>query len=208
MKNDRDKYGNVPLIDDENDVYFLNRLFSKLLKRKLFYDLCIDVIKVGIYKSQGTTGELIIGEKYTRKEMCKLFNWEKDENSTIYGYAVKYNMCPIFVGYHKEKDEEIPYKDFFMNEKIFNWMTRKDTDLNSKQVKDIINSASTGMKLYLFINKSKDEGSEHYFMGEVKYIEGTAQNDVESESNKKVVRMQLKLETAVKQDLYDYITKK
>lgn len=182
MKNDRDKYGNVPLIDDENDVYFLNRLFSKLLKRKLFYDLCIDVIKVGIYKSQGTTGELIIGEKYTRKEMCKLFNWEKDE--------------------------EIPYKDFFMNEKIFNWMTRKDTDLNSKQVKDIINSASTGMKLYLFINKSKDEGSEHYFMGEVKYIEGTAQNDVESESNKKVVRMQLKLETAVKQDLYDYITKK
>ncbi|WP_162011298.1 DUF3427 domain-containing protein [Streptococcus sp. S784/96/1] len=208
VENDRNKYGNMPLIDDENDVYSLNRLFSKLIERKLFYDLCIDAIKVGIYKSRGTTGNLKIGEKYTRKDMCKLFNWEKDESSTVYGYKLKYNKCPIFVGYHKEKNGEIPYKDFFTNEKIFNWMTRKDTDLNSKQVKEIINSASTGMKLYLFINKSKDEGSEHYFMGEVKYIEGTAQNDVESESNKKVVRMQLKLETAVKQDLYDYITKK
>lgn len=205
---DKNKYENNPLIGSQDGSYFLSPLFSELLKRKLFYDLCVDVISVGLYKSRETDGNPQIGEKYTRKEMCKLFLWEKDESSTVYGYKPKYNMCPIFVSYHKEMEDEIQYQDSFINEQLFYWSTRKNTDLNSKQVKEIIHSASNGMKLYLFINKSKDEGAEHYFMGEVKYVEGTAKNDIEPDSNEKVVTMQLRLETAVKQDLYDYITKK
>lgn len=205
---DRRKYENNPLIGSRDGSYFLSPLFLNLLKRKIFYDLCSDVISVGLYKSRTTDGNPQIGEKYTRKEMCKLFLWKKDESSTVYGYKPKYNMCPIFVSYHKEMEDEIQYQDSFINEQLFYWSTRKNTDLNSKQVKEIIHSASNGMKLYLFINKSKDEGAEHYFMGEVKYVEGTAKNDIEPDSNEKVVTMQLRLETAVKQDLYDYITKK
>ena len=47
---------------------------------------------------------LSLYQKYSRKDICRLLNWEKDESSTVYGYKIKYDTCPIFVTYHKKED--------------------------------------------------------------------------------------------------------
>ena len=55
-----------------------------------------------------------------------MLNWEKDESSTVYGYKIKYDTCPIFVTYHKKEDiaKSTMYEDAFVNNQIFSWMTR------------------------------------------------------------------------------------
>ena len=103
---------------------------------------------------------------YTRKDACRILNWQKDESSTVYGYRIKYSTCPMFVTYNKSDDisDSTKYEDRFVSPYMFNWMTRSRVDITSPEV-DAIKQKST-VKL-LFVKKSDDEGSEFYFMGEV-----------------------------------------
>ena len=58
---------------------------------------------------------MVLYEKYSRKDVCRLMNWDKDESSTIYGYRIKHNTCPIFVTYEKQEDisDSTKYEDAF-----------------------------------------------------------------------------------------------
>ena len=56
-----------------------------------------------IYKNHDKNN-MVLYEKYSRKDVCRLMNWDKDESSTMYGYRIKHNTCPIFVTYEKKDD--------------------------------------------------------------------------------------------------------
>ena len=73
---------------------------------------------------------------YTRKDVCRILNWAKDESAVVYGYRVKYNTCPIFVTYKKDENisESTKYDDRFASPTIFNWQTRSRVNIDSPEV--------------------------------------------------------------------------
>lgn len=136
-------------------------------------------------------------------------NWERDDSSTVYGYRIKYNTCPIFVTYKKKDDiaQSTKYEDEFINEQIFSWMTRSKVSIDSPESREIINSDQSGLKIYLFVKKSDGEGTDFYYMGKVSPVaweETTIRND--KGQTLPIMNFKMKMEHAVRSDIYEYIT--
>lgn len=108
-------------------------------------------------------------QKYSRKDVCRILNWEQDESSTIYGYKIKYNTCPIFVTYEKKDNiaSSTKYEDEFINNQVFSWMTRSRVSADSIESRKLIASSDSGLKILLFVKKSDGEGTDFYYMGRV-----------------------------------------
>ena len=124
----------------------------------------------------------ILYQKYSRKDVCRILNWNKNEESTIYGYRIKHNTCPIFVTYKKAGDiaKSTNYEDELINTHQFSWMTRNRVTLNSREVTTIKAYSDTGLRIPLFIKKSDGEGTDFYFMGDLtphEYTQKTIYND-------------------------------
>lgn len=153
---------------------------------------------------------LVLYQKYSRKDVCRILNWEKDDSSTIYGYRIKYNTCPIFVTYEKKTDiaNSTKYEDHFVDNQTFNWMTRSKVTINSREAQQLINYKENGLKIYLFIKKSDGEGTDFYYMGKiipVAWIETVIEND--KGVKLPIMNFQMKLEHNVRNDIYEYLTK-
>ena len=135
---------------------------------------------------------LVLYEKYSRKDICRILNWEKDDSSTIYGYRIKYKTCPIFVTYEKKEDiaSSTKYEDQFVNNSVFSWMTRSKVSVNSPEAKELINYVENGLKIYLFIKKSDGEGGDFYYMGRVTPIEWHEQGSDRKTQNALTMRRQ------------------
>ena len=146
-------------------------------------------------------------EKYSRKDVCRLLNWPHDDSSTMYGYRVKHNTCPIFVTYEKNEDisESTKYEDQFVNKEIFSWMTRSRVKLTSREAQAIINYKETDLGIFLFIKKSDDEGRDFYYMGEVEPVDQKETTIKDNKGNDlSIVNFKLKLNSEVKDELYSY----
>ena len=69
-------------------------------------------------------------------------------------------------------------------------------------------SEKNGMEIFLFVKKSDGEGNDHYYLGKVKPIhyEETVQMDDHGRECP-IVNVQMKLEHAVREDIFDYLVK-
>jgi hypothetical protein len=130
------------------------------------------------------------------------------------GYVISKDRkdCAIFVNYIKEDDipETIKYEDHFVNKQRFQWMSKANRTLNSPDINAIKQSCET-MRFPLFIKKHNDEGEEFYYMGETKPLANHfTQEPLEIPNNPSrsvsIVRMMLKLDHPVENDLYEYLT--
>ena len=87
-----------PLVTvDESGNYMLNESIREgLTSNPYFEELIQDVIHSAKAKSKQyeCNRPLTLYEKYSRKDACKLLNWNADESSTMYGYKPKHNTCP------------------------------------------------------------------------------------------------------------------
>jgi hypothetical protein len=153
---------------------------------------------------------LVLYQKYSRKDVCRLLNWERDDSSTMYGYRIKYNTCPIFVTYEKKEDiaSSTRYEDQFVDNQIFSWMTRSKVSYDSPESQQIIHYKENGLKMYLFIKKSDGEGTDFYYMGcvtPVAWEETVIVND--KGVRLPIMNFKMKLEHSVRNDIYEYFTK-
>ena len=181
-----------------------DKLFRAELERVVEYGLRRYVDQYRVVDAYG----LALYQKYSRKDVCRILNWEKDESSTMYGYRYKHGTCPIFVTYNK-KEEEISastnYDDRFVNEQTFSWMTRSRVSLEKPEIQKIIHSQENGEHIFLFVKKSDDEGSDFYYMGEVtpgEYRQTTIRDD--HGVDLPIMNFQLKLTHPVREDIYEY----
>lgn len=87
-------------------------------------------------------------------------------------------------------------------------MTRNGISLDSRESVDIINSDKSGLKICLFVKKSDGEGTDFYYMGEVKPVKWT-QTTIQNDKGKMlpIVNFLFKLENSVREDIYEYLTK-
>jgi len=207
------KYGSLPIIISQNDTYGFGEKVSKSLSENAYFrKMVIDIVNSAKEKNKNYTHKktLTLHKKYSRKDVCKLLNWHKDEASTMYGYKVKHNTCPIFITYHKDDkvDASVAYGDELLNESVLLWYTRSKRTLKSKEVQAIISSKENNIDLHIFIKKDDDEGTEFYYLGEAVPDKQTVKQGTMKDKNDKqipVVHMNLLLEKSIEYKLFRYL---
>ncbi len=211
-KAERDRYGEVPLVSVNNGMYILNQdIWASFLANPQFDKLLKDVIETGLSKRSLYPDIFTIGRKYSRRDVMKLLNFEHDEPPlNVGGYKIDKltNSCPIFVTYHKSEDinDTIKYEDRFLDETTMIWFSRSGRNLESNDVRAIVNSSSNGLRIELFVIKNDAEGGDFYYLGKLRVVKGSEKVVIQEGSGKEVVHMRFKLETPVEDSLYRYIT--
>lgn len=213
---DKKKYGHCVFVEIESDMMKKSREFSEALENGEFKSLLSDLINYSLkvyeneYLDRYNDTNLVLYKKYSRKDACKLLNWDSDESSVMYGYKIKYNTCPIFVTYHKDDDinDSTKYEDVFINRNTFSWMTRTRKTLKSDEVKNILSYKENNLDIHLFVKKGDDEGRDFYYLGRAYPILGeeretTMKNDDGKELP--VVNIHYRLDKEVREDIYEYL---
>jgi superfamily II DNA or RNA helicase len=209
--NEKKKYLDVSFIGDNFNI---SQDFKSNLKSNNFKEHLNDLIEYGLkkykneYNKNKVDSNLSLYSKYSRKDVCRLLNWENDDSSTVYGYRIKHDTCPIFVTYHKDETitSSTKYAEKFINNKMFSWMTRSRLRLDSKEVKEIENHDKTNLAIHLFIKKDDGEGDDFYYLGLVKprdFRETSILND--KNEMLPLVNIDLELNNSIKKELYDYL---
>ena len=193
----------------DNSFHFQSEFIS-ILKNTIFKEYLVDSIQYSIYTFDRSYNEerykngLILYNKYSRKDVCRLLNWEKDISSTVYGYRTQNGTTPCFVTYHKSDaiESTINYNDHFINPSTFAWESRSNRKLSSNEIKDVINSN----RILLFVKKEDGEGSDFYFMGDVAIVPGSIEQSTMADSQSPVVHFKFHIQQPVIDSLYNYIT--
>ena len=206
------KYGGTPILSLHNGVYTLGDKFAAALSNDiLFREHVQDVVDTGLFIARhryNWTGQLEVGQRYSRKDVCRLLNWESNEQSTIYGYKVDMisGSCPIFVTYHKGADvsESTQYEDEFLNPSTLTWFTRSRRTLDSAEVKAIVENT---LPLHIFAKKDDAEGTGFFYLG-IATSKDARQTKMAGDSGLDVVSMTLDLASPIESSLYDYFATK
>ena len=159
------------------------------------------------FDSSRFRGGFMLYDKYSRKDVCRILNWDKNEESTMYGYRIKYNTCPVFVTYHKNDDiaGSTKYEDSFINPNCFSWMTRNRVTLEHKDVEAIRGYETSGLRILLFVKKSDGEGTDFYYMGDMEPAE-YAQQAITNDKGKElpIVNIIFSMKDEVEESIYNY----
>ena len=110
----------------------------------------------------------------------------------------------------KEEDisETTKYKDSFVDNTKFTWMSKSRRTLTSPDVQAIQNYKE-GLRIPLFVKKSNVEGADFYYMGEMEPIENSfrqAKMPAGDGQEVPVVQIDFNLNKPVEESLYNYIT--
>lgn len=220
---DKAKYSMVSLFEDSKGhdqkvhrcATYMQKVSEMRRRDVQFQEAASDLIRYGLaryadFYSDTDEDNLVLYQKYSRRDACRILNWKQDDSSTIYGYRIKYGTCPIFVTYEKKDDisETTKYEDRFMDPQVFSWMTRSRVSLESAESQEIIHARENGLRMYLFVKKSDGEGTDFYYMGRVTPV-GYRQTTISDKNGKQlpIMNFKLRLAHAVRADIYDYLTK-
>ncbi len=223
---DKKRYCDIEFVDNTDAfesqtrrvMSFYNKLANSEFRKELETLLDYGIRRYRDMYSDHDENNLVLYQKYSRKDVCRILNWAKDDSSTMYGYRIKHDTCPIFVTYEKSDDiaKTTQYKDEFerissnpdmYSNKIFSWMTRSRVTENSPEAQQIIHANENGLKMLLFLKKSDGEGTDFYYMGEVTPIRWQ-QTTIENDNNEPIPIMNFKLELKqeARKDIFDYFT--
>ena len=208
------KYDPAPYTRLNDRIITKTPAFCDLLKSPTFTENLHDSIEFAIHSFTTSFDPkhycdgFSLYHKYSRKDVCRLLNWPKDEHSTMYGYRIKHNTCPIFVTYHKSDDiaESTNYDDNFLDNRHFHWMTRNKVRLDSPEVQQLREHEDTGLRITLFVKKSDAESNDFYYMGDVtpyEYHELTIKNG--KGVDLPIVNINYEMKCPVAENIYHYL---
>lgn len=208
---DKRSYEKVSLVEFDGDDVYCSDDLAAMMRNGEFARALDDLVEFGLarYREKYTPADhgLKLYEKYTRKDACRLLNWEKDNSSTVYGYRLSYGTCPIFVTYNKSEEiaSTTQYADEFVTPRVFSWMTRSRLTLSSPEVLKIVNAERDELDMRLFIKKSDGEGADFYYFGRVRPLEWRETTQADGKGGRlPIVNFRLELEHPARQDLYEY----
>ena len=107
------RYAQCVFLKKEGSDYGVSKLFGEMLKNKDFYKILEELIDFGIsrYKENFSMRyqdtDLVLYQKYTYEDACRLLNWERNEvplNIGVYKYDKKTKTFPVFINYDKQED--------------------------------------------------------------------------------------------------------
>lgn len=212
---------NLDIIKIENEKFEFSNEFLSSLNVKIFKKFLNDSTEYSIYefdklfeKTNWQDG-FVLYRKYSRKDVFRILNVpENPVAQNVGGYLVSSDNahCPIFVNYHKEEDisESTKYEDKFVNNREFDWMSKSNRKIDSKDVQSILGKNGP-IRLPLFIKKNNDEGMDFYYMGEVSpELNHVEQTTMSNDRGKpiSVVKVRFNLANPVATSMYNYLQEK
>ncbi|MCR4667328.1 MAG: DEAD/DEAH box helicase [Desulfovibrio sp.] len=217
-ENEKKRFSDITIIKSIGSSAYIagESIFEAKDNQNDFFTFALnDIIQCGIEKykdnyKNSDKNNLVLYQKYSRRDICRILNWEKDISSTIYGYKIKNDICPIFVTY--KKNNNIPtatkYEDKFISNSVLRWFTKHDRRIDGKEVRHIAEHEERALSVLLFIKKSDDEGSEFYYLGPVRPTDGE-ETEILGDNGRMhpIVHFLLKLDRPVPFGLYDFLTR-
>ena len=225
-QSEKERYCDIEFVDKtQASISQAKRILSfyEKLRNSQFQKELEMLIEYGIRRYQDMYADhdgnnLVLYQKYSRKDVCRILNWDKDVSSTVYGYRIRHDTCPIFVTYEKSDDiaSSTKYQDEFerissnpdiFSNRVFSWMTRSRVSETSPEAQQIIHAKENGLKIMLFLKKSDGEGTDFYYMGEaspIKWEQTTILND--KKEALPIMNFKLELKQEVRKDIFDYFT--
>lgn len=106
-------YSQCIFLEKEGSDYRVSEAFEEMLKNEEFYHILEELIDFGIsrYKENFSKHyqdtDLVLYQKYTYEDACRLLNWERNEvplNIGGYKYDKKTKTFPVFINYDKQEN--------------------------------------------------------------------------------------------------------
>ena len=214
------KYSNSVFVQKQDEKIVATDSFMKQLGDETFVKLLQELLDYGIYRYKKNVGpykykntDLVLYQKYSKSDVCRLLNWDKNINAQNIGgyfYDEKTKTLPVYITYRK--DEEIAdtqkYKDRFEGNGSFISTSKPGRGLaggkrkaDSREVTYFYDKETS---IYLFLQKDKKE-TDYYFMGELN-IYGKPEEVFRQETQDTVLEFHYDLDVPSREDLYDYFT--
>jgi len=195
------------IIKYNNEEFTLGEDLKNALSNQVFKDFLEDSINYSIKVFNSSfdinlyNQGLVLYNKYSRKDVCRLLNWSKDISSTVYGYKTQNEITPCFVTYHKADDLEgdINYNDHFISPSVFAWQSRSNRKIDSPEIINLQNSK----RILLFIKKDDGDGTDFYYVGDVSIINNSVKQSL-TDQDKPIVEFKFNLDIPVRNDIYNY----
>lgn len=211
-------YARCIFIEEEKGDYKPTDSFVKMLENKEFYDMLKELIEFGIsryeraYQKSYRETDLVLYQKYTYEDVCRLLNWDKNLSSVMNGYLLdkKTKTYPVFINYDKDENisDTTKYEDHFVKgyrDRLIA-ISKSGRNLQSGDVQNFLKAKERGIQVELFVRKNKDDkiSKEFYYLGHMR-ASGKAKEFTMANTKKKAVEIEWILDVPVREDIYEYI---
>lgn len=213
----KDAYKDVVFIEPGESDYKIAQQFRDLLNNNDFAKQIKEVADFAMMRNKKYFGNRYknssfnLYAKYTYEDVCRLLDWEKGEVAlNIGGYKFDKNTktYPVFINY--EKDESISastnYNDRFLDQDTLVAISKSKRTSTSDDVQTAVNADRLNVQMELFVRKNKDDqtSKEFYYLGRL-HATGETQDFIMPGTEFSAVEITYKLETPVREDIYDYL---
>lgn len=209
-------YSDCVFIEKTDGDYSISSEFKNMLQNPDFLHIVEELIEFGIsryqsgYRNTYADTDLVLYQKYTYEDVCRLLNWEHNEvplNIGGYKYDRRTKTFPVFINYDKDEDISATtnYEDHFVNSSTLIAISKSGRSLSSEDVQNFLQAEARGIRVELFVRKNKDDkvSKEFYYLGRMK-ASGKAEEFVMQGTEKTAVEIEWILDTPVRDDIYDY----
>ena len=210
-------YENCVFIEKSKDGDFeISKPLQKMIHNKEFYDIVKELLEFGRYRYERDYSktykdtELVLYQKYTYEDVCRLLNWEKNLSSVMNGYMLdkKTMTYPVFINYDKSEEisDSTKYEDRFIDRSVLIAISKSGKKVKSGDVQNFLHAKERGIDVELFVRKNKDDkiSKEFYYLGRMTAT-GNTNEFIMANTDKTAVEIEWKLDTPVREDIYQYI---
>lgn len=208
----RKSYLNAAYLIAGNDCIQVSEALLVSLKNPYFVQLLKDSLSVAFEKSKAydLSSPLTRYQKYRRRDTIRLLNWkEQMVDQNIGGYTYRDGKFVVFVTLKKDEDFKgalMAYEDELLDPSILHYFTKSPRTINSPEVKILQNPVD--WQIHVFAQKSNDEGTDFYYLGEVEPVQETIQQVEKTTKDgrkQSVVQMNLAFNQPIDNKLYHYL---
>lgn len=212
-------YSQCVFIEKEGADYIPTKPFLAMLSNDNFYNVLKELVDFGIsryerdYRDCYEQTDLVLYQKYTYEDVCRLLNWEQNEvplNIGGYKFDRKTKTFPVFINYDKSDDisDTTKYEDHFVpgfRDRLIA-ISKSGRSLQSEDVQNFLNAKERGIQVELFVRKNKDDkiSKEFYYLGHMT-ASGNAREFTMANTEKSAVEIEWILDVPVREDIYEYI---
>ena len=212
-------YSQCVFIEEDASDYKPTESFMEMLKNDDFYNILKELVEFGIsryerdYSDCYENSDLVLYQKYTYEDVCRLLNWEQNEvplNIGGYKFDKKTKTFPVFINYDKSEDisDTTKYEDHFVEgfrDRLIA-ISKSGRSLQSDDVQNFLKAKERGIQVELFVRKNKDDkiSKEFYYLGHMT-ASGKAKEFTMANTEKSAVEIEWILDVPVREDIYEYI---
>lgn len=212
-------YAQCVFIEKDDSDYKPAKSFAEMLANNDFYNILKELVDFGISrykrdysKTYGQT-DLVLYQKYTYEDVCRLLNWEQNEvplNIGGYKFDKKTKTFPVFINYDKAENisDTTRYEDHFVpgfRDRLIA-ISKSGRSMQSEDVQNFLKAKERGIHVELFVRKNKDDkiSKEFYYLGHMT-ASGNAKEFTMANTEKTAVEIEWILDVPVREDIYEYI---